>query len=35
VRWYDGSEGDVDPADVVTFRARGDRASEPAACPDA
>ena len=35
VRWYDGSEGDVEPADVVTFRARGDRASEPASCPDA
>lgn len=34
VRWYDASEGDVDPADLVTFRAREARASEPAICPD-
>jgi hypothetical protein len=33
VRWYDGSEGDVDPADVVSFRAHEARPSEPAMCP--
>jgi len=35
VRWYDASEGDVDPADIVRFRALEARASEPASCPDA
>lgn len=35
VRWYDASENDVDPADLVSFRAREARPTEAASCPDA
>jgi len=33
VRWYDGTENDVDPADLVTVRASDGRPNEPVACP--
>lgn len=32
VRWYDGTEGDVDPADLVTYRAHTARPAEAPAC---
>jgi len=35
VRWYDATEGDVQPTDIVTFRASEARPSEPVSCPDA
>ncbi len=35
VRWYDGSENDVDPADLVSIRLREPRTGEPVACPAA
>ena len=35
IRWYDGSEADVDPADLVTMRTREVRAPEAPACPAA
>jgi hypothetical protein len=35
IRWYDSSEADVDPADLVTFRAHDGRATEAASCPHA
>lgn len=33
VRWEDGSETDVDPADLITYVRTEDRPSEPVACP--
>jgi hypothetical protein len=35
VRWYDGSENDVDPADLVMVRLPAARPSEPVSCPSA
>jgi hypothetical protein len=33
IRWYDTTEADIDPADLVSFRTRDVRAREPASCP--
>lgn len=33
VRWYDGSENDVDPADLVSIRVREPRTGEAPSCP--
>ncbi len=35
VRWEDGSETDVDPADVITYVRTEDRPTEAVSCPSA